>query len=305
MAVGGSVAHRAPRVAVLLWSGVGVLLLVAFVGGRRRAAARRATARAASSAATSTRSPRTTCPSALAMPGVDSDRRRARRRRAARRTPSRELLRSDVLADDPGRRGRSDDDRRRRRPPVVVDAPRRRHAGHGHVPACGRPARALGLFPTWRFAIDPARRRRASPSRTPTTFTVGRHTVDPRGVARRSRRPPSASRPTTWSSPPALYRSATRSHYLHAAPGRRCSPAAPAQRRRPSVDAAADRRIHVRRCRSSSTASSTTARSRQVLQPDRMPVRRRDRRPRRRATRPGRSSATRRCTLVAGRRPAG
>ncbi|WP_285114821.1 hypothetical protein [Leifsonia sp. fls2-241-R2A-40a] len=176
MAVGDA---RARRRAVLLWSGVGVLLLAAFAAGL--GAVQRAYYSPSGFVEAFAHSIASRDVSAaLAMPGAAPT---AASLREAGLPPgaSRELLRSDVL---PAIRDVS----------VVSDTSSAdgAHAVTVEARADGRPVTAtfrvrptgavLGLLPTWSFASTPLGAARITVAHA-SSFTVGRHSVSPRAAS--------------------------------------------------------------------------------------------------------------------------
>ncbi|MEV8213523.1 hypothetical protein [Leifsonia sp. NPDC077715] len=176
MAVGDS---RTLTRVVLLWSGIGVLLIAAFV------AALGAVQRAyysptgfVSAFATSVAAHR--LPEALAMPGA-APTSSALRAAGLSAAASRELLRADILPDIRDVTVASDTEGRDHVHTVVVTAT-----------ADGRPVTAsfrvrqsgsvLGMLPTWEFASTPVGVSRITVAHAD-DFRVGRHTVSPRAAS--------------------------------------------------------------------------------------------------------------------------
>lgn len=176
MAVGDAHARRR---AVLVWSAVGVLLLAAFAAGL--GAVQRAyyspsgfvEAFAHSIAGHDV-------DAALAMPGAEP----TRLALEAAKLPtgaSRELLRSDILPRIRDVRVVSDTTGPDGVHTVVAEAV----AGDQSVSASFRVRQSgsvLGVLPTWTFATTPLGVAHISVAHAP-TFTVGRHTVNPRAAA--------------------------------------------------------------------------------------------------------------------------
>ncbi|GAA1442171.1 hypothetical protein [Leifsonia poae] len=180
----GSPAHPlaalSPRTRVaLLWSGIAVLLLLAFfaaVGALQRgpySAGGFVSAYLDSLADHDVNA-------ALSMPGADPTA-PSLRAQGLPSAPSRELLRSDVLPSLTGIRIVSDDDLGTGEHLVAVQA-----KADGHPVAARFSVRqtgaVLGLLPTWRFAATPLTVARITVEHAD-TFTVGGHTLEPRAAA--------------------------------------------------------------------------------------------------------------------------
>lgn len=176
MAVGDAHAHRR---AVLLWSGVGVLLIVAFLaalGAVQRAYYSPSGFVAAFAQSIASHDVST----ALAMPGADP----TASALTAARLPgdaSRELLRSDILPAVRDVAVRSDTAGADGVHTVVVTAV----ANGDPVSATFRVRQTgavLGILPTWAFASPPVGVARITVAHA-STFTVGGHTVNPRAAS--------------------------------------------------------------------------------------------------------------------------
>ncbi|MBW8872776.1 MAG: hypothetical protein JF618_11685, partial [Leifsonia sp.] len=176
MAVGDA---RARRRAVLLWSGVGVLLLAAFVAGL--GAMQRAYYSPSGFVEGFVRSIAAhNVPDALAMPGA-APTASALMRSGLPVGASRELLRSDILPAIRDVRVVSDTTAADDVHTVVVDA----RADGQRVSATFRvhqTGSVLGVLPTWGFASTPVGVARITVAHA-STFTVGRHTVNPRAAS--------------------------------------------------------------------------------------------------------------------------
>ncbi len=165
--------------ATILWSSVGVLLLVTFaaaIGSLQRdvySPSGFVTAYVEALARHDARA-------ALAMPGVDTGR-AALAAAGLPTTPSRELLRSDVLTDIVDIRVLHDDVLGNGEHQVTVTAT----AGGHRVTSMFRVEQSgsvLGLLPTWRFSTTPLAAASVSVEHA-TQFTVDGHTLDTRVAA--------------------------------------------------------------------------------------------------------------------------
>ena len=173
-------AALSPRARVaLLWSGVAVLLVLAFlaaVGALQRgpySAGGFVSAYMQSLADHDVSA-------ALDMPGADPTA-ASLRNQSLPSTPSRELLRSDVLPVLTGIRIVSDDDlgTGEHLVEVRVDADGHPVTARFSVRASGA---VLGLLPTWRFAQTPLTVAHITVEHAD-TFTIGGHTLEPRAAA--------------------------------------------------------------------------------------------------------------------------
>lgn len=176
--MGGGRANAKTR-SVLAWSGIGLLLLVAF-GGALGAAQRTFYSASGFVTAYVEALAAHDAQAALALPGVAPNATDLRRAGLPER-PSRELLRGDILPQITDITVVSDQVAASGAHTVIV---RVRADGHSILSSFAvRPdGSVLGIFATWRFATTPLAVARVTVAHSD-TFTVGQHTLNPRAAA--------------------------------------------------------------------------------------------------------------------------